>query len=114
MDTVEALLDQARPQLVRLSPQEALDAARGTAVLVDIRSESQRETDGVIPIARYVARNVLEWRLDPSSEHRDPELARRGRKVNLICDEGYQSSLTAAIARRLGVDATDVIGGLQA
>jgi len=34
--------------------------------------------------------------------------------VILVCDEGYQSSLAAATARRLGLDATDVIGGFQA
>jgi 3-mercaptopyruvate sulfurtransferase SseA len=34
--------------------------------------------------------------------------------VIVICDEGYQSSLAAATLRRFGVDATDVIGGVQA
>jgi rhodanese-related sulfurtransferase len=41
-------------------------------------------------------------------------LARRDRRVILICDEGYQSSLAAATLRRFGLDATDVIGGFQA
>jgi rhodanese-related sulfurtransferase len=31
-----------------------------------------------------------------------------------MCDEGVQSSLAAATLCDLGVDATDVIGGLQA
>jgi rhodanese-related sulfurtransferase len=34
--------------------------------------------------------------------------------VILICDEGYQSSLAAATLRRFGIDATDVVGGVQA
>ena len=59
-------------------------------------------------------RNVLEWRLDPACEHRDPELARRDARVVLICDEGYQSSLAAATLTRFGLDATDVVGGFQA
>jgi rhodanese-related sulfurtransferase len=114
-DTVDALLSEARQDLARLSPRAANDATRaGGAVLVDIRSDLQRATDGVIPAAAFVSRNVLEWRLDPESEHRDPELARRDRQVILICNEGYQSSLAAATIRRLGVDATDVIGGFQA
>jgi rhodanese-related sulfurtransferase len=33
--------------------------------------------------------------------------------VILICDEGYQSSLAAATLKRIGLDATDVIGGAQ-
>jgi rhodanese-related sulfurtransferase len=32
----------------------------------------------------------------------------------VICNEGYQSSLAAANLKRLGIDATDVIGGFQA
>ena len=84
------------------------------AALVDIRSEGQRAADGVVPGAHPVPRNVLEWRLDPASDHRNPRLARRGARVILICDEGYQSSLAAATLRDLGIDATDVIGGFQA
>ena len=77
------------------------------------RPTSARGT-ATLPGARVVPRNVLEWRLDPSCEHRDPELARRDARVIVVCDEGYQSSLAAATLRRFGLDATDVIGGVQA
>lgn len=111
--TIEALLESARRELVRLSPHAA-EAARGRgALLIDIRSESQRAEDGEIPGAVVVPRNVLEWRLDPACAHRDPELARPGRKLILICNEGYQSSLAAATLLRFGIDATDVVGGAQ-
>ncbi len=112
--TVGDLLAEARAQLRRVTPAEADTAAADGAVLVDIRSDSQRATDGLVPGARHIPRNVLEWRLDPSSEHRDPDCSRPGLHVILICDEGYQSSLAAATLRRLGVDATDVEGGFQA
>ena len=62
-----------------------------------------------------MARNVLEWRLDPGSEWRDPELARTDRRVIVMCDQGYQSSLVAATLQELGHDgATDLSGGFQA
>jgi rhodanese-related sulfurtransferase len=112
--TVGDLLEQARAELERVTPAEAEEAARGGAVLVDIRSDSQREADGLLPGARRIPRNVLEWRVDPSCEHRDPEFARLDARVILICDEGYQSSLAAATVRSFGVDATDVEGGFQA
>jgi rhodanese-related sulfurtransferase len=112
--TVDELLSEARRELERLLPRDAFEATRHGAILVDVRSDSQRAADGTIPTASFVSRNVLEWRLDPSSEHRDPELARHDRQVILICNEGYQSSLAAASVRRLGIDATDVIGGFQA
>jgi rhodanese-related sulfurtransferase len=112
--TAEGMLAAARACLDRLSPPQAAAEAEGDAALVDIRPTEQRERDGWLRGARVISRNVLEWRLDPSSEHRDPDLAVRGRRVILICDEGYQSSLAAATARRFGLDATDVAGGIQA
>jgi len=57
---------------------------------------------------------VLEWRLDPGSEHRLADLARPGARVIVVCNQGYQSSLAAANLRRFGLDATDLIGGFQA
>lgn len=113
-ESVDGLLSSARSQLTRLSPAEAFELSTDGAVLVDIRTETQRGRDGEIPGAFIVSRNILEWRLDPASEHRDPALARRGHRVILICNEGYQSSLAAATVRRFGVDATDVIGGARA
>jgi rhodanese-related sulfurtransferase len=113
--TVDQLLDEARRRLRRLTPAEALEASRGGALLVDIRSESQRARDGLIPGARFVPRNVLEWRLDPSSPSREEALARPEALIVVVCDEGYQSSLAAALLQDLGLDrATDVEGGFQA
>jgi rhodanese-related sulfurtransferase len=112
--TVDDLLREARDGLERLDPASARAAVAGGAILIDIRAESQRDRDGGVPGARFVARNALEWRLDPASEHRDPELARRDVPVILMCDEGFQSSLAAATLQRLGVRATDMVGGFQA
>ena len=111
---VDALLVEARGELARVSPAVALEAESEGALLIDIRSDTQRSEDGLIPSAKHVSRNVLEWRLDPRSEHRDPELARSDRRIILVCNEGYQSSLAAATVRRFGIDATDMIGGFQA
>ena len=114
--TIHDLLGAARRRLRRLDPPEALDAMSRGAVLIDIRSERQCERDGLVPGARFVARNVLEWRLDPASGHSDPSLAGDlDRTVVLLCNEGYQSSLAAATLQDLGFrNATDVAGGFQA
>ncbi|TMK62046.1 MAG: sulfurtransferase [Actinobacteria bacterium] len=113
--SVDELLADARRRLERLDPQEAHGALLRGAVLVDIRSESQRARDGVVPGAHLVARNVLEWRADPASEWRDPAIADPSRQVIVMCDEGYQSSLAAATLQELGIErATDLIGGFQA
>lgn len=114
--TVDELLSAARSRLQRLDPAAAHDAIAAGALLIDIRSERQRERDGVIPGAHFVPRNVLEWRLDPVSGHADPTFGGDlGAHVILLCDEGYQSSLAAATLQQLGFDrATDVDGGFQA
>jgi rhodanese-related sulfurtransferase len=112
--SVEELLAEARGQISRFTPADAQDAIERGAILIDIRPEDKRAADGAVPGARIVPRNVLEWRVDPSSEHRNPELARRDIPLILMCDAGYQSSLAAATLRRLGVDAGDLVGGFQA
>jgi rhodanese-related sulfurtransferase len=58
---------------------------------------------------------VLEWRLDPASQSRIPEVTSHDIRLIVICNEGFSSSLVAAELHELGlVNATDVIGGFQA
>lgn len=115
MSGIDDLLASERRSLVRLSPAEAAAAARDGALLVDTRPIEQRSRDGEIPGALVVDRNVLEWRLDPTSPHRLDAMASPDQAVILVCDEGYSSSLAAATLQRLGLRrATDVAGGFQA
>jgi len=111
---VDQLLAEARAQLNRVEPRDTPALLADGAVLVDIRSDAQRASDGVIPDAVYVPRNVLEWRADPESDDAEPALGDHHTRLVLICNEGYQSSLAAATLRRLGRDATDVVGGFLA
>ncbi len=113
--TTDDLLAEARRGLTRLDPFEAASAIRAGAVLVDVRSELQRERDGVVPGSVFFPRNVLEWRCDPASPARDERVSHLGRQLIVMCDEGYQSSLAAANLRRLGFTrATDLAGGFRA
>jgi rhodanese-related sulfurtransferase len=114
--TVEQLLDEARAGLDRVDPRQAHEALRDGALLIDIRSDSQRERDGLIPGARFIARNVFEWRCDPSSDWNDGEVVEdTDRRVIVFCNEGYQSSLAAATLKQFGfANAADLIGGFQA
>ena len=77
--TIIDLLEAARRRLDRVTPEQALTAAPQGAVLIDIRSERQRQRDGLIP------------------------------GIILVCDEGYQSSLASATLQDLGFTrATDL------
>ena len=113
--TVEEILARARSRLDRLEPANAAAEVAEGAVLVDVRSELQRQRDGVVAGSVFFPRNVLEWRCDPASPTRDERVCDRGRQLIVMCDEGYQSSLAAANLRRLGFErATDLAGGFQA
>jgi rhodanese-related sulfurtransferase len=113
--TADELLAEARRGLSRLEPVEAASAISSGAVLVDVRSELQRQRDGVVPGSVFFPRNVLEWRCDPASPGRDERVSDLCRQLIVMCDEGYQSSLAAANLRRLGFErATDLAGGFRA
>ena len=111
----DELLARARARLDRVAPHEALAAQRAGALLVDTRPHEQRAADGHIPGAVVIDRNVLEWRFDPTGDHRCPEAGDADQHVIVVCNEGYSSSLAAASLHDLGLrNATDVIGGFQA
>lgn len=113
--TADELLAEARRGLDRLEPQEAASAISRGAVLIDVRSELQRERDGTVPGSVFFPRNVLEWRCDPASPACDERVCDPARQLIVMCDEGYQSSLAAANLKRLGFErATDLAGGFRA
>jgi rhodanese-related sulfurtransferase len=96
------VLAEARTRIVRYTPEEA--RADPDLLLVDTRPVDERERASVIPGARHIPLSMLPWRAD--------ELA--GRRVCLVCAQGYSSSLAAALLVELGVDAGDLIGGFEA
>jgi rhodanese-related sulfurtransferase/mannose-6-phosphate isomerase-like protein (cupin superfamily) len=114
--SIDEMLAAARARLQRLSPKDAYEAvAKTKAVLVDIRPASQRALEGAIDGALVLERNVLEWRLDPSSSSRLPVATSHDLQVIVFCSEGYTSSLAAAALQELGLwRATDIVGGVRA
>lgn len=99
----------------RVAPRDLAAELDAGALLVDIRPVEQRERDGELPGAVVINRNVLEWRLDPTSDHRIPQVTGSDQRIIIVCNEGYSSSLAAATLRQLGLHAaTDLVGGFQA
>jgi len=115
MPSIDELLRAARSRLRRMDVDEVVAARAAGALLVDIRSSEVRRRDGDLPGAIVVDRNVLEWRLDPASPDRLPEVAGYGQTVIVVSAEGYASSLAAATLKELGLsNATDLEGGFHA
>jgi rhodanese-related sulfurtransferase len=113
--TLQALLDAAAARIARLEPIAALTAIRAGGLLIDIRSEPDRERDGIVPSSVHIPRTVLEWRLAPDSLWRSPHVGDLDQQIILMCDHGCSSILAAATLVDLGFTrAGDVIGGFAA
>ena len=109
------MLARARSGLDRVEPEQLDDEVANGAIVIDTRPADQRERDGDLPGAVVVDRNVLEWRLDPTSPHRLPLASDHDLRIVLVCNEGYGSSLAAKSLQDLGLGrATDLVGGFQA
>ena len=112
---VDALLHEARSWLERVDVVDLGAEIDAESLVVDIRPVEQRLRDGELAGAIIIDRNVLEWRLDPGCPDRIPQSTGPTRRVIVVCNEGYSSSLAAATLQRLGLNrATDLEGGFQA
>jgi rhodanese-related sulfurtransferase len=113
--SIEEVLEESRRHLERVQPEQLAEEVAAGALVVDIRPVENREAEGLLPGSVVVDRNVLEWRLDPTSPDRIPEADDPGRRVILVCNEGYASSLAAEALQRVGLSrATDLVGGYRA
>jgi rhodanese-related sulfurtransferase len=111
---IDLLLAEARARLERVEAAALAGELEAGAVLVDIRPVEQRLRDGDLPGAIVVDRNVLEWRLDPTSQSRLPTATSADIRYVLVCNEGYSSSLAAASLQAIGLRrATDLVDGFQ-
>jgi len=121
--TINQVLDEARSHLQRLLPvtvHHILNSSPPSSppsVLIDIRPPLQAQAEGKIKGALCIERNVLEWRLDPTSSAQlsFPWGKRWDVRVIVFCSEGYTSSLAARSLQELGLEnATDMLGGYKA
>jgi rhodanese-related sulfurtransferase len=113
--SVDELVERARRRIRRVGPHELEGLMAEGGLVVDIRPAEQRRSEGALPGALVVERNVLEWRLDPTSDHRLPEVRGVHQPVVVVCSAGYASSLAAASLSDLGYErAADLVGGYQA
>jgi rhodanese-related sulfurtransferase len=112
---VDELLAAARARIQRVGPADlAAVIARG-GLVIDIRPAAARLAEGTLPGAVAIERTVFEWRLDPASPHRIAEVRGYDQPVVVVCNEGYASSLAAAVLADLGYRwVADLEGGYRA
>jgi rhodanese-related sulfurtransferase len=110
--TLEELLEDARGKIERVEPAEAWSAAQDGALIVDTRVD---RSAGIVPGSLHVPLSVLQWRVAPDSDWRNPHVGGLDTRLILICDHGESSSLAAASLLELGFSRVgDVVGGFEA
>jgi oxygen-dependent protoporphyrinogen oxidase len=113
--TVDDLLAESRTAIRRLTPAETWRAALAGAKVIDVRSDTTRARDGIVPGSFHIPRTVLEWRLDQSSPWRNEHFTSLDEELVVLCDHGYSSSLAAFSLVQLGYRrVADVQGGFEA
>lgn len=112
--SVNDLLHEARATLVRMNAQQAYAAQQGGALILDTRTEQDRDREGVIPGSIHTPLSVIQWVADPAPGYQHPAIHGFEQTLIVVCNEGYSSSLAAASLKRLGfVNATDLNGGYR-
>jgi rhodanese-related sulfurtransferase len=112
---IDRRIAETRARIRTIGPKEARHLQEAGALFVDTRPRAQRDEFGVIPGALVIDRNVLEWRLDPTSETRDPTAAAHTGPIVVYCQQGYSSILAVAELQSLGVpEVYDLSGGFEA
>jgi rhodanese-related sulfurtransferase len=98
-----------------ISPQQAFEWwQRGEAVLVDIRSDAEREWVGFVPGALAVA--WKQWPGMTMNSNFDPALLAAvppDKKVLLLCRSGVRSIAAARRATELGLEAYNILEGFE-
>lgn len=98
-----------------VSPQLAYEWWRGgEAVLVDVRSDAEREWVGFVPGA--VALAWKQWPgmgLNPSFDDGIRAAVPAGKKAVLLCRSGVRSIAAARRATELGIEAWNILEGFE-
>jgi sulfur dioxygenase len=85
----------------------------GEAVLVDIRTDAEREWVGFVPGALTVAWNQWPGRVRNPNYDEEIRQASGGRKAVLLCRSGNRSIAAAKRASELGVEAYNILEGFE-
>ena len=111
---VDEFLAGAQAPLDRVQPQDLARAMADGALVIGTRDSADREAEGELPGSVIVTRNVLEWRMSPSSPT-CLEGVTADSRVIIVCNDGFSSSIAAAGLHDLGLPrATDLLGGYRA
>ncbi len=112
--TAAQMVAEAKGRIENLTPEQAAAELEGAdVVLIDIREDTDRIQNGIIPNSVRAPRGMLEFWADPTSafhrEEFDP-----ARRTILYCGGGGQSALAADTLQSMGYNVAHLDGGITA
>jgi rhodanese-related sulfurtransferase len=110
---VKDLLAAANEAVLRISPADAKGMIdRGEAVVVDVRDGTEVQASGKVPGALTISRGLLEFKADPNSPTREPQL-QPDKTVILYCASGGRSALAGKTLQDMGFTKVLNLGGFK-
>ncbi len=112
--TAAQMVAEAKERIENLTPEQAAaELEGGDVILIDIREDTDRIQNGIIPNSVRAPRGMLEFWADPTSafhrEEFDP-----ARRTILYCGGGGQSALAADTLQSMGYNIAHLDGGITA
>lgn len=103
--SVDEMVREADKAVRTIEPAEARRmAARGEAVLVDIRDVRELAREGRLAGAEHAPRGMLEFWFDPASEYHKPVFDRPDKTFVLFCAAAGRSALAAKALEDMGFE----------
>jgi rhodanese-related sulfurtransferase len=100
--TLKEMMDAANAAVPRITPAQAQEmAAKGNALILDVRDAPEVEKSGLIAGAHHVSRGMLEFRADPASPYYDKNFS-RDKTIIVYCASGGRSALAGKLLKDLG------------
>jgi rhodanese-related sulfurtransferase len=110
---VKAMMEAANAAVPRVTPAQAKDMmSRDNVVVVDVRDAKEVDASGKVAGAVHIPRGLLEFKADPDSPARDPNLD-QDKTVILYCASGGRSALAGKTLKDMGYEKVFNLGAFK-
>ncbi len=110
---LKAMMDAANAAVPRVTPAQAKDMmGRDNVVVVDVRDAMEVAQNGKVAGAVHIPRGLLEFKADPDSPARYPNLD-TDKTVIVYCASGGRSALAGKTLKDLGYEKVFNLGGFK-
>lgn len=111
--TVKEMMENANAAVPRVAPSQAHEmAARGEAVILDVRELNEVQASGKAQGAIHIPRGSLEWRADEAAPSHDKNLS-RDKTVIVYCAAGSRAALAGKTLKDMGYKTVLNLGGFK-